>query len=169
MESKIKAALTEDISEMLECVTQDEKWKGCLDHFEYEFLIDRDGHLIYEQWSDSCEEEVVEMKNCPQFKELKGLNYTGVCHVRFNENDKLIIDEVADDDHILEVSLTNSLYHTPNPEHKEPPVVTGAIDFTAGGLAEDERYYFALTDDLELQVEAEASLSDENGEAEKSE
>lgn len=150
MENQITEALTKDIQDMLECVTEDERWNGDnLEFFEYEFLIDRNGQLIYEKWRDSTiEESFIEMKDCPQFKHLKELGYTGVCLVRFYESDTLITREDAENGLILEVALSNSSYHSANTGDK----ITDT-EILAGGYVENERYFFPLTEELKLTVE----------------
>lgn len=153
MKNKIRETLEKDITEMLEVLSENPHWHDNRDSFEYEFMVDKNGKLMYEQWRHSNEELPVSMELHPLFAGLKDMHYTGVCYIRFHNHGTLISGEVTeDDDYILEVVLTNSAFHTPAPYYLSEDS-NGELDivFLSDERPEDDRYYFPLSKEWKLK------------------
>jgi hypothetical protein len=152
MQNKIRETLEKDIAEMLEFVAQNPHWEN-YESFEYEFMVNKDGELMYEQWQHSPDEAPVDMDNSPLFTGLKNLNYTGVCYIRFHNHGALITGEQTESEgYLLEVVLTNSAFHTPAPYYLSDEDGEVNIVFMTDDHPEDDRYYFPLTKEWEIKA-----------------
>jgi hypothetical protein len=151
MKNKIKEALEHDITEMIEFLSQQPQWTKDHKTFEYEFMVDKDGQLLYEQWKHSPDDAPVDMDSSPLFSRLKDLHYTGVCYVRFHNHGTLVSGDVIDnDDYILEAVLTNSAFHTPSAYYLAEDEGEVNIVFLTEDHPEDDRYFFPLSKDWKL-------------------
>jgi hypothetical protein len=164
MKNQIRETLEKDIAEMLDLLSQNPHWNnGNRDSFEYEFMVDADGKLMYETWRHSFDEELVKMERSPLFKGLKDMQYTGVCYVRFHNHGTLISGDITDDDeYILEVVLTNSSFHSPAPyflseeDDGEVSIVFLADDEPPA----DDRYFFPLSKDWKVKQKENQTQED---------
>lgn len=153
MKNQIRETLEKDLTEMLEFLSQNPHWNNSRDSFEYEFMVDKEGKLLYEQWRHSLEELPLSMERTPLFKGLKEMQYTGVCYVRFHNHGTLISGDITDDDeYILEVVLTNSSFHSPAPYYlSEEDGEVNIVFLTEDEKPEDDRYFFPLSKDWRMK------------------